>query len=65
MARKEPTLEIFEGDVAADPCFFWRLRARNGEIVCVSEGYESKSNAKRGAIRAVQLMADATLLEGE
>jgi uncharacterized protein YegP (UPF0339 family) len=63
MAKKEPTIEVFEGDIAAEPCFFWHLRAKNGEIVCVSQGYDSYSNAKRGATRAVELFADAVLVE--
>jgi uncharacterized protein YegP (UPF0339 family) len=44
--------EIFVGK---DYDYYWRLRAANGEIVCVSEGYMSPHNARRGARTARRL----------
>lgn len=63
MAKKEPTIEYFTSPLGDTNLHFWRLRARNGEIVCTSEGYETKSGRKRGAERAVELMADAVLVD--
>lgn len=42
--------EIFQG---RDKQFYWRFRASNGEIMCGSEGYTSKSSA-RNAIESMQ-----------
>lgn len=34
----------------------WNLKARNGQVIAVSEGYSSKAGAK-GGIRSVRLNA--------
>jgi uncharacterized protein len=39
----------FEVYAAKDGSYRWRLKAGNGEIVAVSEGYTQRSNAKRSA----------------
>lgn len=31
----------------------WRLKARNGEIVCQSEGYTRRYDAKRALVRFI------------
>ena len=36
------TFEVFQGK---NGDYYWRLKAANGEIVCGSEGYSSKSAA--------------------
>lgn len=41
------TIEVFQGE---DGQWYWRAKARNGEIVATSEGYVSKLNV----LRAVQ-----------
>ena len=44
MAAKRPKIEVFKsGD------WYWHLRARNGEIMCQSEGYRRKSGAINAA----------------
>jgi uncharacterized protein YegP (UPF0339 family) len=43
-------VEIFKGEGKVQPWRF-RVRARNREIITVSEGYFSKWNAKRAAKR--------------
>ena len=44
-----PKFEVFRGE---DRQWYWRLRAANGEIQCVSEDYPTRSNARRGAKQA-------------
>jgi len=39
------TFEIFPG---RDGQYYWRLKAPNGETLCVSEGYTTKQNAHNG-----------------
>lgn len=41
--------------------FRFRLKAGNGEIIAVSEAYESKSSAKNGIESVRKNAADATL----
>lgn len=60
MAKKEPTLEIFKGDGNAGR-WYWRLRAKNGEVACQSEGYKNKASAYRAAKRLPKLVEDACL----
>ena len=47
-----PKYEIFQG---GPEHWFWRLKAGNGEIICHSETFPSKGNAKRACKRARQL----------
>ncbi len=44
---------IFKGQ---DNKWYFNLKARNGEIVCASQGYTSKQGAKKG-IRALRTAA--------
>jgi len=41
----------------------WRLKARNGEIVAVSEGYTSKYNAKQSAELVKTIAPYASIVE--
>lgn len=45
-----PKYEIVES--ALPDFWYWRLRAGNGEIICTSEMFPSKGNAKRSCKRA-------------
>lgn len=45
MAAATPVVEFFKDDDGKDR---WRLKARNGEIVCQSEGYASQQMAMKG-----------------
>lgn len=38
-ALRVPYFETFIGQTDGEDKFFWRLRAANGETLCVSEGY--------------------------
>ncbi|GGA77398.1 hypothetical protein GCM10011369_19100 [Neiella marina] len=42
--------EIFEG---SNHQYYWRLRARNYQIILASEGYVSKSGCKNGIASAI------------
>jgi uncharacterized protein YegP (UPF0339 family) len=42
-----------------------RVRAANGEILAVSEGYASKGNARKAAKRLVRTVAAAVIVEVE
>jgi uncharacterized protein YegP (UPF0339 family) len=46
-----PKYEIFraKGPERTYGLWYWHLVGANGEIQCVSEGYSSRSNARRGA----------------
>ena len=33
---------------SADSQWYWHLKAKNGEVICQSEGYRSKYNARKG-----------------
>jgi uncharacterized protein YegP (UPF0339 family) len=50
LAHSGKTIEIYRDERGN---FRFRVKARNGEIVLVSEAYVSKWNAKRGAKTAV------------
>lgn len=58
MPKKKPNpqrdvLEVFRGrGRATKHQWYWHRRARNGEIIAMSEGYTRKSSAIRGAERA-------------
>lgn len=64
---KAGLLEVYEGKRAHDakPKFYWRLVAANGKTIADgSEGYASRSNAKRAARRARWTMIAADNLNG-
>ncbi|MGE4314223.1 MAG: YegP family protein [Pseudobdellovibrionaceae bacterium] len=39
---------IFEIFTGRDGQFYWHLKAPNGQVLCVSEGYTQKHNAQAG-----------------
>jgi uncharacterized protein len=43
--------------------FRFRLKASNGEIIAVSEAYESKASAKNGIESVKKNAADATVVD--
>lgn len=47
--------ELFQGGKGGKQWFF-RLKARNGQVIAMSEAYESKAAAKNG-IRSVRVNA--------
>lgn len=51
-------VDTFEGD---DGQWRWHQVAANNEIVCVSESFDSKSNAERAADRQRELIGLARL----
>jgi hypothetical protein len=57
---RAPKVEIFKGfaDIMQHkPLWYWRLRAANGKIIADgSQGYASKSNAKRAVRRTLRLL---------
>lgn len=63
---RQPVLEVYAGHrpvvngslAPIEPCWFWRLRAGNGEIVADgAESYTRRSNAVRAAKRVLALAA--------
>lgn len=58
MAKKVTRVEVFRKNQTPygcdpDPAWYFRLRARNGEIIAASEGYTRKADAARGARRVL------------
>lgn len=72
MAKKTPTIEVHQPALPLNTGpdreglelhWYWRLRARNGEIVADgAEGYTRRGDARRAAIRAQKIMAEAVIL---
>ena len=56
---ENPKFQIFKGK---DDQFYFRLKAKNGEIVCSSEGYTTLHNCKKG-IDAVKKAANTERTE--
>jgi uncharacterized protein YegP (UPF0339 family) len=52
--------EIFKGN---DKQWYWRLIARNGEIVCQSEGYKRKDSVVKAIKRLPELAATEKVVE--
>lgn len=52
--------EIFNGE---DGQFYFRLKAPNGEVVAVSEGYTQKHNAKNGIEAIKQYASKAKIVD--
>lgn len=52
--------EVYE---SRDGQYRWRLKAANGEIVAVSEGYETKYSARHSAERIKEIAPSAILVE--
>lgn len=57
-----PKFQVFEG---RDEQFYFRLRAKNGEIVCSSEGYTSLQSCKQGIEVIKKIARDAPVEEIE
>ena len=51
--------QIFKGK---DSQYYWRFKASNGETMCVSEGYTTKTSA-RSAIDSVKRNASSAAVE--
>ena len=54
--KKHPKFEMYE-DKSGE--FRFRLKARNGEVIAVSEGYKAKASCKNGIESVVKNAADA------
>lgn len=62
MALKRPQYEILPAEGGE---FYWRLKARNGEIVAVSETYETRAGAEEGAKAARRASRTARIMQGK
>lgn len=60
LEQKHPKFEIYQ-DKAGE--FRFRLKARNGEIVAVSEGYKAKASCKTGIESVRRNAPDAAITE--
>ena len=58
--QKNPKFEIYS-DKAGE--FRFRLKARNGQIIAVSEGYTSKANCKNGIESVKKNSVNAPVIE--
>ena len=61
-AAKHPKFELY-ADKAGE--FRFRLKARNGEIIAVSEGYKAKASCKNGIESVRKNAPDAALVVDE
>lgn len=61
-AAKHPKFELYT-DKAGE--FRFRLKARNGEIIAVSEGYKAKASCKNGIESVRKNAPDAAVVEEE
>jgi hypothetical protein len=52
-------MALFEVYESRDGNFRWRLKAGNGEIVAISEGYTTRYSAKRSAERVKVIAPEA------
>ncbi|MBQ4601108.1 MAG: YegP family protein [Oscillospiraceae bacterium] len=59
MEVKHPKFELYE-DKAGE--FRFRLKARNGEVIAVSEGYKAKASCENG-IASVRKNADSDIVK--
>lgn len=53
----------FEVYQSRDGQYRWRLKAANGEIIAVSEGYTTKWSARQSAERVKQIAPYANIVE--
>ena len=59
---KHPKFEIYEDNAGE---FRFRLKAGNGEVIAVSEGYKAKANCKNGVESVVKNAPEAEVVEAE
>lgn len=57
-----PKFQVFKG---RDGQFYFRLKAKNGEIVCSSEGYTSLQSCEQGIEVIKKIARDAPVEEIE
>lgn len=55
-----PRFEVFEGK---DGQFYFRLKARNGKIICQSEGYTRRVNVLKGIDAIIDCAPGAMILQ--
>ena len=60
--EKNPKFEVYK-DKAGE--FRFRLKARNGEIIAVSEGYKAKASCQNGVESVRKNVADAPVVKEE
>ena len=60
--KKHPKFELYQ-DKAGE--YRFRLKARNGEIIAVSEGYKAKASCLNGIDSVKKNAADSTIDNGE
>jgi len=56
-------MAVFEIYYSKGNDYRWRLKAHNGEIIAVSEGYTTLYSAKRSAERVKELASSASIIE--
>lgn len=57
---KHPKFELYKDKSEQ---FRFRLKARNGEVIAVSEAYTTKANCKNGIASVIKNVADAKTVE--
>lgn len=59
MAMPHPIIELFMSATVSRDRYYYRVRGRNGEVVVTSEGYSTRSGARRAANRLKDIVAQA------
>lgn len=59
---KHPKFELYEDNAGE---FRFRLKAANGEVIAVSEGYKAKAGCKNGIESVVKNAPEADVVEAE
>lgn len=59
---KHPKFEMYEDNAGE---FRFRLKATNGEVIAVSEGYKAKAGCKNGIESVAKNAADAEVVKAE
>jgi uncharacterized protein YegP (UPF0339 family) len=65
MSEKWARIEILPSNLGYSKYFYWALTHRNETIIFSKDSYPSKARAKRAALRAKRLMAEAEIEEGK
>ena len=58
--RKHPKFELYKDKSEQ---FRFRLKAKNGEVIAVSEAYTTKANCKNGINSVIKNVENATVIE--